>query len=117
MCNAQPVAGLPTAPAASAVVISHAWLINTTIIDESLSHIDRGARCHRASCSGRGKEFVLLSGCSDLNLLPVQSANACAPASYFGLINFDAVVLVTSFHRRSPHRRQPAEHLDYTAIC
>ena len=87
------------------------------LIEESLSYIDRGARCHRASCSGRGKELVLLSGCSDLNLLPVQSANTCSPSSYFGLISFNAVVLVTSFHRRSPRRRQPAERLDYTAIC
>src|SRR6516225_8194533 len=86
-----------------------ALLINTTIIDESLSHIDRGACCHRASCSGRGKELVLLSRCSDLKLLPVQSANTCAPSSYFGLISFDAVVLVTSFHRRSPRRRKSAE--------
>src|SRR5262245_25328385 len=51
----------------------HVRLINTTIIDEGLSHIDCGARCHRASCSGRGKELVLLSGCSDLDLLSVQS--------------------------------------------
>ena len=66
--------------------------------------------------SGRGKELVLLSCCSDLNLLPVQSVNACAPASYFGLISFDAVILVTSFHRRF-RAAANLERLDYTAIC